>query len=130
MTQSDNTCNDIVLRHAGGPDAVRAMIARHRIDGVRFGPGERLHPGRIAGLQWSPAYSVGNAFYAGAQRRSRRRAGAQAFERYIEDPIDGATPEGSSTGLARLQRGELLSPRLDRADCSRSCRRPGPARSG
>ncbi len=24
LTQSDNTCNDIVLRHAGGPDAVRA----------------------------------------------------------------------------------------------------------
>jgi beta-lactamase class A len=108
MTRSDNTCNDIVLRHAGGPAAVRAMIERARLEGVRFGPGERLLQAGIAGLQWSPAFSVGNAF---SQARSavptdRRR---QAFERYIEDPIDGATPEGLTMGLARLQRGELLS---------------------
>ena len=36
----------------------------------------------------------------------RRRS---AFERYIDDPIDGATPEGLVDGLARLRRGELLS---------------------
>jgi len=108
LTQSDNTCNDIVLRHAGGPAAVRAMIERNRLDGVRFGPGERLLQAGIAGLQWQPAFSRGNAF---TQARSgvpseRRR---QAFERYIDDPVDGATPNGIANGLARLQRGELLS---------------------
>jgi beta-lactamase class A len=108
LTQSDNTCNDIVLRHAGGPAAVRAMIARNGLAGVRFGPGERLMQSQIAGLQWSPAYSVGNAFY---QARSgvpadRRR---EAFQAYIEDPIDGATADGIVAGLARLRRGELLS---------------------
>lgn len=108
LTQSDNTCNDIVLRHAGGPDAVRSLIAHRRIEGVRFGPGERAMQSQIAGLQWSPAYSVGNAFY---QARSsvpaaRRR---EAFQHYIDDPIDGATPEGLVAGLARLQRGELLT---------------------
>jgi beta-lactamase class A len=108
MTASDNTCNDVVLRQAGGPQAVRAMIERNRLDGVRFGPGERLMQSQIAGLQWSPAYSVGRAFY---QARNsvpvdRRRT---AFERYIEDPIDGATPDGITNGLVRLQRGELLS---------------------
>lgn len=109
MTQSDNTCNDIVLRHAGGPAAVRAMIARSRLEGVRFGPGERLLQSGIAGLQWSPAYSVGRAFYQArdAVPAAQRR---QAFERYVDDPIDGATPEGITMGLARLQRGELLSP--------------------
>ena len=108
LTQSDNTCNDIVLRHAGGPAAVREMIARNRLDGIRFGPGERLLQAGIAGLQWSPAYSVGQAFY---QARStvpadRRR---EAFEHYVEDPIDGATADGIVAGLARLRRGELLS---------------------
>jgi beta-lactamase class A len=108
LTQSDNTCNDIVLRHAGGPTAVRAMIARNTLAGVRFGPGERLMQSQIAGLQWSPAFSVGNAFY---QARSsvpadRRR---EAFQAYIEDPIDGATADGIVAGLARLSRGELLS---------------------
>ncbi|HVQ08573.1 MAG TPA: serine hydrolase [Allosphingosinicella sp.] len=108
LTRSDNTCNDIVLRHAGGPAAVRAMIERARLPGVRFGPGERLLQSGIAGLQWSPAYSVGNAFYQArnAVPTDRRR---QAFERYLEDPVDGATVEGLTMGLARLQRGELLS---------------------
>ncbi|WP_243450893.1 class A beta-lactamase [Sphingosinicella sp. CPCC 101087] len=108
LTQSDNTANDAVLRRAGGPEAVRAMLARKGIQGVRFGPGERLMQSQIAGLQWQPSYSVGRAFY---QARSnvpleRRRT---AFESYVEDPIDGATPEGLVEGLARLQRGELLS---------------------
>ena len=109
MTQSDNTCNDIVLRHAGGPAAVRAMIERSRLEGVRFGPGERLLQAGIAGLQWSNAYSVGNAFYAArnAVPADRRR---RAFEDYIEDPVDGATVEGITWGLTLLQRGELLSP--------------------
>lgn len=109
LTESDNTANDAVLRRAGGPAAVRAMLERNRLEGVRFGPGERLLQSGIAGLQWQPAFSEGNAFY---QARNsvpidRRR---EAFERYIDDPVDGATPNGITAGLARLQRGELLSP--------------------
>jgi beta-lactamase class A len=108
LTQSDNTCNDIVLRHAGGPSAVRAMLERNHLDGIRFGPGERLLQAGIAGLQWQPAFSQGNAFFTArdALPVERRRA---AFERYIGDPVDGATPNGITNGLARLQRGELLS---------------------
>ena len=109
MTQSDNTANDAVLRQAGGPAAVRAMLTQLNIQGIRFGPGERLMQSQIAGLQWSPSFSVGQAFY---QARSnvpaeRRRA---SFQAYVEDPIDGATPLGLVDGLARLRRGELLSP--------------------
>jgi beta-lactamase class A len=113
LTQSDNTCNDIVLRHAGGPAAVRAMLTRSRIEGVRFGPGERLLQAGIAGLNWQPAFSRGNAFYAArnAVPTDRRRS---AFEDYVEDPVDGATPNGIVAGLARLQRGELLSPESTR----------------
>ena len=108
ITQSDNTCNDIVLRHAGGPTAVRAMLARNRLDGIRFGPGERLLQAGIAGMQWHNAFSVGSGFEDARDRipAARRRT---AFERYLADPIDGATPDGITNGLARLQRGELLS---------------------
>lgn len=108
ITQSDNTCNDAVLRRAGGPEAVRAMLARNRIEGIRFGPGERLMQSQIAGLQWRPSYSVGRAFYSArdAVPAARRR---EAFQNYVEDPIDGATPLGIVDGLSRLRRGELLS---------------------
>jgi beta-lactamase class A len=108
MTQSDNTCNDFVLRRAGGPEAVRAMFQRKGIEGIRFGPGERLLQTRLAGLDgWRPEYQ-GAGFY-------RARSGLPlsvrqaAFERYVHDPVDGATPIGIVDALARLQRGELLS---------------------
>ncbi|WP_395613735.1 serine hydrolase [Allosphingosinicella sp.] len=108
LTQSDNTCNDIVLRHAGGPGAVRAMFARNRLEGIRFGPGERLLQAGIAGMQWSNAFSMHGGFETARNQVpvDRRR---EAFERYIADPVDGVTPEGATNGLARLQRGELLS---------------------
>jgi beta-lactamase class A len=38
---------------------------------------------------------------------SVRRA---SFERYISDPYDGAAPKAVATALARLKKGELLSP--------------------
>jgi beta-lactamase class A len=110
ITQSDNTCNDAVLRRAGGPEAVRAMLTRNRIEGIRFGPGERLMQSQIAGLQWRPGYSVGRAFYTArsAVPEERRRS---AFENYVSDPVDGATPLGIIEGLSGLQRGEILSRR-------------------
>jgi len=58
ITRSDNTANDFVLWQAGGPTAVRRLIARADIPGVRFGPGERLLQSHIAGVTWNQAYSV------------------------------------------------------------------------
>ncbi|MDE8654693.1 serine hydrolase [Novosphingobium album (ex Liu et al. 2023)] len=109
LQQSDNTCNDYVLRAVGGPDAVHAFLAAKNIEGIRFGPGERQMQSRIAALTWRPEYSRGNAFY---QARSnvpltRRQA---AFDAYIANPVDGARPVAIVGALSRLQRGELLSP--------------------
>ena len=109
LTQSDNTCNDAVLWRAGGPEAVREFLRDKGISGIRFGPGERLLQSSIAGLgQWKPSYA-GSGFYAArnAVPMSTRRS---AFERYIANPIDGATPLAVVDALARLKRGELLSP--------------------
>jgi beta-lactamase class A len=109
LQQSDNTCNDAVLWRAGGPEAVRAFLRDKGISGIRFGPGERLLQSEIAGIRWQQSYAYGGGFYAArnAVPASARRA---AFERYIKDPMDGATPLGIVDALARLKRGELLSP--------------------
>ncbi|HEX8533440.1 MAG TPA: class A beta-lactamase [Allosphingosinicella sp.] len=108
MQQSDNTCNDFVLWRAGGPEAVRDFLARKGINGVRFGPGERIMQSRIAGMEWNSSMA-GSGFYAARNKvpASVRRA---AFERYVSDPVDGATPVGIVDALGKLQRGELLSP--------------------
>ena len=109
ITTSDNTANDKLMRSVGGPTAVRAMIASKDLGRIRFYNGERALQSRIAGLIWSPSYSIGNAFYEArdALPLSVRRA---AFNRYVEDPYDGAAPSAIVSALARLKRGELLSP--------------------
>jgi beta-lactamase class A len=109
LTKSDNTANDKLMRTIGGPDAVRAMIAQKRLTGVRFYDGERSLQSRIAGLTWSQGYSIGRAFYEArnALPMPVRRA---AFNRYLEDPYDGASAQGIVNALARLKKGELLSP--------------------
>jgi beta-lactamase class A len=112
ITQSDNTANDFVLWRAGGPNAVRNFLASNSIAGIRFGPGERVMQAKIAGMEWKSSM-VGQGFYRAraALPMSTRR---NAFEQYIDDPIDGATPLGIVNALARLQRGELLSPEMTR----------------
>jgi len=109
ITTSDNTANDKLMRSVGGPDAVRRMIASKQLGKIRFYDGERALQSRIAGLIWSQSYSIGNAFYEArnALPMAVRRA---AFNRYIEDPYDGAAPSAIVNALARLKKGELLSP--------------------
>ena len=109
ITTSDNTANDKLMRSVGGPEAVRAMIKAKHLGAIRFYDGERALQSRIAGLIWSPSYSIGNAFYDArdALPRSVRKA---AFDRYVSDPFDGAAPSAIVGALARLKRGELLSP--------------------
>ena len=109
ITKSDNTVNDKLMRSVGGPAAVRAMIAEKNLGAIRFYDGERALQSKIAGLMWSQSYSVGGAFYQarGALPYSVRKA---AFDRYVADPYDGASPRAIVDALARLKRGELLSP--------------------
>ena len=113
ITTSDNTANDKLMRSVGGPEAVRRMIDTKNLGRIRFYNGERALQSRIAGLIWTPSYSIGNAFYAArdALPKSVRKA---AFDRYVDDPYDGAAPSAITSALARLKRGELLSPESTR----------------
>ena len=109
ITKSDNTANDKLMRAAGGPSAVRAYIARHKLGAIRFYEGERALQSRIAGLIWSQSYSIGDAFYK-ARNALPLAARKAAFDRYLADPNDGAAAGAIVDALARLKRGELLSP--------------------
>jgi len=109
LTQSDNTANDRLLTFVGGPPAVRSMIERKQLGNIRFGPGERLLQSHTAGLEWQQAYAVGNAFNV-ARARLSPEARAAALDRYVTDPPDGAAPLAIADALARLARGDLLSP--------------------
>nr|MBA2467622.1 class A beta-lactamase [Sphingomonas sp.] len=109
LTRSDNTANDKLMRSVGGPAAVRAMIAEKRLGAIRFYDGERALQSRIAGLIWSQGYSLGGAFYK-ARNALPHAVRKSAFDRYVDDPYDGASASAIANALARLKRGELLSP--------------------
>jgi beta-lactamase class A len=108
ITASDNSANDALLRTAGGPEAVRAFIAKRNLGAIRFGPGERAMQSAIAGLEWRQEYSVGRRFYAARAELPYERRKA-SLDRYLADPVDGASPAAIVAGLARLAKGELLS---------------------
>ena len=105
---SDNTANDSLLRTAGGPQAVQSFLVRKKLGAIRFGPGERLLQSGIAGMDWRQEYAIGRSFYAArdAVPLATRKA---ALDRYLADPIDGASPEAIVRALAKLAKGELLS---------------------
>ena len=113
ITSSDNTANDKLMRSVGGPAAVREMIAAKRLGAIRFYDGERALQSRIAGLIWTPSYSIGRAFYQ-ARDALPFKVRKAAFDRYVADPYDGASPAAMAAALARLKRGELLSPESTR----------------
>lgn len=109
ILKSDNTANDKLADLVGGPETVRRMLADKKLAGIRFGPGERRMQSDIAGLPWDQSYGPGNRWFEARAKVSdetrRRNMGA-----YLADPVDGATPAGLTHALARLARGELLSP--------------------
>ncbi|MEJ7925558.1 serine hydrolase [Sphingobium sp. AN641] len=109
MTQSDNTANDALLRAAGGPDAVRAFLARRMIGNIRFGPGERLLQSTTAGLDWRQDYSIGRNFYT-ARAKLPMAVREKALNNYLASPPDGAAPSSIVAALAKLREGDMLSP--------------------
>jgi beta-lactamase class A len=108
LTQSDNCANDRLLREVGGSDAVRETLQAKAVAGIRFGPGEKKLQASIAGLG-PDEWTGGGGFYSArdALLEERRQA---AFNAYVANPVDGATPLGVADALARLHSGELLSP--------------------
>ncbi len=109
MTASDNTANDRLLAHVGGPGAVRAFLARQALGDIRFGPGERLLQAGTAGLNWRQDMAMGRAFEA-ARARLPADVRQTAYQSYVANPPDGAAPAAIAAALARLKRGTVLSP--------------------
>jgi beta-lactamase class A len=109
IAQSDNAANDILDRMVGGAPAIERVLADRRIGGIRTGPEEWVLQAKTAAVDWRPEYSFGRAFWAArdAVPMGTRIAALQA---YLAQPEDGATAVAMVDGLARLKRGELLSP--------------------
>ena len=109
VTTSDCTANDSLLRTVGGPEAVREFIARKGLGKIRFGPGERKLQSGIAGMEWQQDYAIGRNFETARAKLSYEQRKA-ALDRYLADPVDGASPLAIVDALGELSKGSLLSP--------------------
>ena len=109
VNRSDNTANDSLQRHIGGPKEVRSFIERKKLGAIRFGPGERLLQAQIAGLTWEQSMALNRGFEA-ARAKLTPEVRQAAMARYLADPIDGMSPGAAARALSRLARGDLLSP--------------------
>lgn len=108
---SDNTGADVLLRMIGGPSAVTLYLQSKGITGMRIDRYEREFQPEAAGMGPFREAWIGEPAFVAARDAvpvERRRA---ALQRYLTDPRDTSTPRASTTFLAKLAAGELLSPR-------------------
>lgn len=109
---SDNSATDILLRIAGGAEAVNARLRALGIEGIRvdrptallIADGIGYHDKLPPEDQWSP-----DAFRK-AVRATSPEARTEAVRRFQDDPRDTATPNGMAALLARIHRKDLLKP--------------------
>jgi len=110
ITRSDNTAVETLFRIGGEGPAMTARFREWKIEGVRVNRSERQCGLDLSGVdphpppdQWTDALIT--ALIAKTTPESRYRATL----RYLTDPRDTGTPNGTVQLLARLFRGELVS---------------------
>jgi beta-lactamase class A len=108
LTDSDNAANDKLIRLIGGPQPIVETMKRKGLWGVRVGDEERVLQSKMAGMTWQPEWA-GNMGFREARAALPGNVRDAAMAAYLANPDDGATPLGMVSGLARLQRHEILS---------------------
>jgi beta-lactamase class A len=109
LAKSDNAAADILMRRAGGGEAVQHVIDQKNLGAIRAGTEQRLLQSKIAGMTWRPEYAIDWGFqYARAELPDEYRKAR--LDAYVADPEDGASPAAIVAALARLKKGQLLSP--------------------
>jgi len=110
VAKSDNSAVQTLFRMGGGGAGMSARFRQWRIEGMRVDRSERECGLVAAGVkqippvsQWTPQmYDELTANIAPQERLT-------AFRRFLADPRDTATPDGTVRLLQKAFRGELLS---------------------
>jgi beta-lactamase class A len=122
---SDNSATDVMLRTAGGAEAVTARMRALGIEGINVNrPTAQLIadwvgvPNLPPAEQWSPAL-FDQAF--AAVKPEQQKAAAMKFD---ADPRDTSTPDGMAALLEKIHHREILRPESGELllDIMRRCR--------
>jgi beta-lactamase class A len=109
VVESDSAATDILIAGLGGPSAAHALLTQKGITGIRIDRDERHLQTEIAGLQWKPDYVFPERLKAAIETVPKAARDA-AFQTYLKDERDTATPKGMVSFLHALASGRLLSP--------------------
>ncbi len=109
VVESDSAATDFLIARLGGVRAVQALLMEAGLVDIRIDRTERELQTEVTGLKWSPSFvDPGRLKAARASVSQERRAAA--FQVYLKDPRDTATPLAMVTFLHKLAAGRLLSP--------------------
>lgn len=107
---SDNSAADIMLRMAGGPDSVNAMLAEVGVEGIRVDRPTSLLIADWSGVEGLPEdgeFTI-DEYRERARMRTDSAREAAAVARF-EDPRDTATPEGMADLFTQVWKGQALN---------------------
>jgi beta-lactamase class A len=107
VAQSDNTASDLLLRLAGGPQAVTASVRALGVEGLRVDRPEVQMAADTYGVTLPATWGPGELPKLLTAPPAQRRA---AIERYVADPRDSVTPEAALALLARVASRDALKP--------------------
>lgn len=106
---SDNTAADALVRLVGGPQKVTAILSKMNIHDIRVDRLEQqLQPDCVGLTNFRPEL-VDEQKYEAAVKQIPDAVKEAAVKKYLTDPRDTATPEGTVDLLAKLQSRQLLS---------------------
>jgi beta-lactamase class A len=111
IVDGDNTAADRLLTLAGGPEVITAQLEEAGFPDIRVDRGEAEIAFDFAGVSPPPppatwSLTVMSKAIDGAPQDSRRAA----YQRFLGDPRDTATPDAMVQLLRSVQEGRRLSP--------------------
>lgn len=109
VIESDNTAADVLMRTIGGPGALRSFLMDHDVPEIRVDRYESELQTECGGVGPFDVSMSRREGMEAARARTPPEAQRAAFDAYLADPRDTATPHGAITFLARLAMGDLLS---------------------
>ena len=108
VVASDSAATDVLIARLGGTKAIQAFLEKAGLTGVRIDRTERELQTETDGLMWQPEFVFPQRLEQ-ARREVPAAVRQTAFEAYIKDPRDTATPRGMAAFLYSLASGSLLT---------------------
>lgn len=109
VVASDSAATDILVARLGGTGEIQALLNRHGLHDIRIDRDERHLQSETVGLTWQADY-VDAARFRDAVKAVPADRRLAAFNGYLADPRDTATPAAMVALLSELAAGRLLSP--------------------